>query len=140
MEGNFWLNISAKDLNKSKEFFIKLGFQMNEMHVGPDMVSMFIGSKKTILNLFSETKLQGFMSQPVTETNKSNEIIFSIGASSPEEVDNIAKMAVAAGAKIFANPGFKDGWMYGCGFADLDGHRWNILYMDMSKIPSTKVN
>ena len=27
------------------------------------------------------------------------------------------------------------GWMYGFGFCDIDGHRWNVLYMDMSKMP-----
>lgn len=47
----------------------------------------------------------------------------------------MATKAVKAGGKVFAEPGAKDGWMYGCGFSDLDGHRWNSLYMDMSKMP-----
>ena len=135
MENEFWLNLSSKDLVKAKEFFTKIGFTMNDRHSGSHMVSMFIGNKKTVLNLFSEDMLKGFMDQPVTNTKQSNEIIFSIGAASPAEVDELAKKAVEAGANLFGKPGYKDGWMYGCGFADLDGHRWNILYMDMSKIP-----
>ncbi len=40
-----------------------------------------------------------------------------------------------AGGSIFGKPSEIDGWMYGAGFADLDGHRWNLLYMDESKMP-----
>ncbi len=71
MENEFWLNLSSKDLKRSKEFFLKLGFIMNEAHASTDMVSMFIGKKKTVLNLFSETKLEGFMCQPVTDASRS---------------------------------------------------------------------
>lgn len=137
MKNEFWLNIASKDLPKAKEFFIKFGFEINDKHKVPHMVSMFMGQQKTVLNLFSESLLQGFMSQPVTDTAHSNEIIFSISASSPQEVDEMAQKAVDAGGNLFAKPGYKDGWMYGCGFTDLDGHRWNILYMDMSKLPKS---
>lgn len=61
--------------------------------------------------------------------------LFSFGANSFEEVDEYARKAVAAGGEMYAKPGCKDGWMYGCGFIDLDGHRWNPLFMDMSKLP-----
>jgi predicted lactoylglutathione lyase len=35
---------------------------------------------------------------------------------------------------LFAKPAENQGWMYGCGFFDLDGHRWNILFMDYDKL------
>ena len=38
-------------------------------------------------------------------------------------------------AMCLASPAESQGWMYGCAFADPDGHRWNVLYMDMSKMP-----
>ena len=57
---------------------------------------------------------------------------------SKEEVDDLARKAENAGAIIYASPVEKDGWMYGCGFTDPDNHRWNILYMDMSKMPGNK--
>ncbi len=135
MKNEFWLNLASKDLPRAKEFFTKLGFEMNNRHSAPHMVSMFIGNKKTVLNLFTETMLQGFQNNAVTQTTHSNEILFSIGADSRDEVDEMAKKAVGAGGTLYAKPGEKDGWMYGCGFVDLDGHRWNILYMDMSKMP-----
>jgi predicted lactoylglutathione lyase len=47
----------------------------------------------------------------------------------------MVQKAVKAGGSIYGEPGYSQGWMYGAGFADLDGHRWNVLYMDMSKMP-----
>lgn len=136
MENEFWLNLASKDLAKAKEFFIKLGFTINERHQAPHMVSLFVGNKKVVLNLFTESLFQGFIGgQPITDTAKSNEILFSISAASPKEVDDLAHKAEKAGAVVYGKPGYKDGWMYGCGFTDLDGHRWNVLYMDMSKMP-----
>jgi len=61
--------------------------------------------------------------------------LISIDAESREEVDEWAKKVTAAGGNVFAQPAENQGWMYGCAFADLDGHRWNVLYMDMSKMP-----
>ncbi len=136
MKNEFWLNLSSKDLKKAKDFFVKLGFTMNDRNLASHMVSMFIGNKKVVLNLFTEDLFQSFIGgHPIATTSHANEVLFSIGAESPAEVDALAQKAVDAGGLLYAKPGYKDGWMYGCGFADLDGHRWNILYMDMSKMP-----
>ena len=135
MEHDFWLNLASKDLARSREFFVKMGFAMNDAHPNPHMVSMFIGRKKIVLNLFPATTLEGFAQQPVTDPSLSNEVLFSLGAESRAEVDEIAKKAADAGGIVYGRPGEKDGWMYGCGFIDPDGHRWSVLYMDMSKMP-----
>jgi hypothetical protein len=136
VDNEFWLNLSSKDLNKAREFFIKLGFTMNDRHQSPQMVSLFIGNKKIVLNLFTEELFRKFIGDhPIVNTNQSNEILFSIGARSPSEVDDIAHKVVQAGGTLYGKPAYNDGWMYGCGFIDLDGHRWNVLYMDMSKMP-----
>ncbi|WP_225445545.1 VOC family protein [Paenibacillus arenosi] len=60
---------------------------------------------------------------------------FSLGAGSGDEVDTFIQKVEIAGGSIFSKPSETDGWMYGAAFADLDGHRWNLLYMDESKIP-----
>lgn len=136
MQNDLWLNLPSKDLKKAKEFFIKIGFEMNERHSAPHMVSMFVGSNKIVINLFAENLFREFIGgQVVTNTSQSNEMLFSLGAGSPAEVDEIARRATEAGGTLYGKPGYKDGWMYGCGFIDLDGHRWNILYMDMAKMP-----
>ena len=47
----------------------------------------------------------------------------------------MAQKAVAAGDKSNHRPVEMNGWMYGCLFTDPDGFRWNVLYMDMSRMP-----
>ncbi len=136
MKNEFWLSIASKNLPKAKEFYSKLGFEINSKHADPDMVSMFVGDKNVVLNLFSEKFLKGFIGNSVTNTTDSNEIIFSLGAKSKDEVDAMAKRVVEAGGDLYGKPGEKDGWMYGCGFADPDGHRWAVVFMDMSKLPN----
>lgn len=135
MNNDFWLNLPSKNLPKAKEFFVKLGFEINPRHSAPHMVSMLVGNKGIVVNLFTESLFQEFIGGHKVSDGLSNEILFSIGASSPTEVDDLAAKAVAAGGTLYAKPGYKDGWMYGCGFIDLDGHRWNVLFMDMSKMP-----
>ena len=85
--------------------------------------------------LFSEPMFKGFTSNELSDTKKGSEVLFSFDAESTEEVDEMAKKAVVAGGILFSKPAFNQGWMYGCAFADLDGHRWNVLYMDFSKMP-----
>lgn len=136
MSSDIWLNLPSKDLKKAKDFFSKIGFEMNEAHGNPGMVSMFVGDNKIVVNLFPEAVFREFMGgQMVTDASKSNEVLFSLGAKSAKEVDDLARRVEEAGGTLYGKPGEKDGWMYGCGFVDLDGHRWSVLYMDMSKMP-----
>jgi uncharacterized protein len=102
--------------------------------VSSDQQSCFLfRSVQTRLN-----SAEGFIGgHQITNTAQSNEVLFSISADSPAEVDELARRAVDAGGILYAKPGYKDGWMHGCGFTDLDGHRWNVLYMDLSKMPKT---
>ena len=136
MTGPIWINLPSTNLPNAKKFFIEIGFEMNTIHDAPHMVSMFVGTNRVIVNLFDSKIFQQFIGeQNITDTVKSNEVLFSLGADSPQEVDLIAKKIIQAGGTLYSKPEYKDGWMYGFGFIDLDGHRWNILYMDMSKMP-----
>lgn len=131
-----WINLPVKDLEKSRAFYSSIGFKLNE---GPGntnvSASFLIGSKNVVLMLFSQPMFKQFTGNEVTETSKSNEVLFSIDAESIEEVKELANKAKLAGGVVFSEPKENQGWMYGCGFTDLDGHRWNVLYMDMSKMP-----
>jgi predicted lactoylglutathione lyase len=132
----FWFNLPVKDMAKSKEFFKKIGFRENEMHKdNPTVGSFFVDSKDTVMMLFPEDTIKGFMSNSITDTKSSNEVLFNISADSREEVDQMAELVRSAGGEIFGQPGEADGWMYAFGFSDPDGHRWSMLYMDMTKMP-----
>lgn len=132
---DFWVTLPSNDLKRTLKFYTKLGFVIDKQHTNQSMVTLLVGSKKIIVNFFPESTFQGFISQKLTDTSKSNEVILSLSAASPKEVDAIAQKSVAAGGYLFGKPREQDGWMYSCGFADPDGHRWAVVFMDFSKMP-----
>ena len=133
---DFWINLPVKDVARAKAFFSALGFTFNT-HYGdrPDSASLLLGNKGIVLMLFQEAAFAGFCGNAVADTAKGNEILISFDASSREEVDEVLRKAEAAGGTVYGKPS-DQGWMYGGGFVDPDGHRWNVLHMDMSKMPS----
>lgn len=90
--------------------------------------------KKVVMMLFPEAIFKTFAQHEIADTKLGAEILISIDAETREEVDKFAKKAADAGGTVFGKPAEVQGWMYGCGFADLDGHRWNVLHMDRSKM------
>ncbi|AOC94040.1 Glyoxalase-like domain protein [Flavobacterium anhuiense] len=135
MTKQIWLNLPVKDVAKAKDFFWKIGFSFNEQHDTPSSTCMVVGEGHFVIMLFEEMLFSSFSKNNITDTNSSSEVLISIDAESREEVDELAEKVKEAGGTIFAPPAENQGWMYGCGFADLDGHRWNILFMDFSKLP-----
>ncbi len=136
MTKELWLNLPVKNVNKSKEFFTKLGFSFNSKFGNTDVSAcLIVGQKNIAVMLFAEHLFKGFAGSDINDTAKSAEILISFDAESKEEVDELAKKVEAAGGNLYHKPSETQGWMYGCGFADLDGHRWNVLYMDMTKMP-----
>ncbi|MFF2448196.1 VOC family protein [Neobacillus sp. NPDC058068] len=135
MTKQFWINLPVKDINKSKEFYAKLGFTINTQHGNSDQAQLIIGDNNAVVMLFPDSTFKNFTQHELVDTKQATEVLLSIDAESREEVDEMAKKAAMAGGTIFGEPAANQGWMYGCGFADLDGHRWNVLYMDLSKMP-----
>ncbi len=134
MTKEIWINLPVADLNRSKEFFTKIGINVSAS--SNEMIKMVIGDNKVIIMLFPERAFKKFTGNDLVDTQKNTEVLFSISAESKEEVNDFAKKVKLAGGTIFGEPKENQGWMYGCGFTDLDGHRWNVLYMDMSKMPN----
>jgi len=131
-----WINLPVKDVKASKAFFTKLGFAFNPGHGETDTSAcLIVDEKKTAIMLFEENQLKDFLMNDVTNTKTSNEVMISFSAETKAQIDEMAKKAEAAGANVFSKPAEIQGWMYGFAFADLDGHRWNMLYMDMDKMP-----
>jgi predicted lactoylglutathione lyase len=136
MVQDIWLNLPVQDLAKSIEFFTAIGFTRTLGAGNSEKSASFsIGEKKVVLMLFTQDLFSSFTNHAISETNKGTEVLFSLGANSRDQVDDIANRAKLAGGTAFAEPKESNGFMYGCGFCDPDGHRWNALFMDMSKIP-----
>jgi uncharacterized protein len=136
MSRELWLNLPVREPKRAKAFYTQLGFRLNEQYASQDgSFSMIVGDNQVVLMLFPESTFRGFAGNTVADLRQGTEVLFSLGANSREEVDELALKAERAGGTVFSKPGENGGWMYGCGFADPDGHRWNMLYMDMSKMP-----
>jgi len=131
MTQDLWLNLPVRDLARSVAFFTRIGFSPK---AGPGntahSASFSIGEKKIILMLFAEEMFSSFTAHPLSDTSRGTEVLFSLGAQSRQEVDELAAAVEAAGGRVFSQPAAAGGFMYGCGFCDPDGHRWNVLYMD----------
>ncbi|MFE3869979.1 VOC family protein [Flavobacterium sp. ZS1P70] len=130
-----WLNLPVKNIEASKKFFLEIGFSFNEQHDTAYSTCLLVGDANFVVMLFEETQFASCIQNKITDTAVSSEILISIDTESREEVNEFARKVEAAGGTVFAKPAENQGWMYGCGFADLDGHRWNMLYMDFSKVP-----
>jgi predicted lactoylglutathione lyase len=134
MTKELWINLPVKNVEKARNFFIEIGFKSDEKHETATSAAIMVGSKNIVVMLFEENQLQGFLQNELTDTTKSNEMMISFDAETTEEVDETAKKVATAGGNVFAPPANIQGWMYGFAFADLDDHRWNMLFMDMSKM------
>ena len=133
----FWLNLPVKDIKKSMEFFGKIGFKFNTQYGSTDTSAcLLIGEKNVVVMLFEELAFKGFTNNEIADTLRGTEVLLSVDAQSKEEVDEMAQKAVDAGGESLHKPGEMQSWMYGCVFTDIDGHRRNVLYMDMSKMPN----
>ena len=135
MAKEFWLNLPVKDITKSKAFFADLGFKFNPQYQSDNSASLLLGEKNIVVMLFEEPTFKGFTSNPIADTQQGTEVLLSFDAQSKEEVDEIVQKVLDAGGTSNHKPTEMTGWMYGCVFTDIDGHRWNILHMDMSKMP-----
>lgn len=134
MTKELWLNLPVKDLKKSKEFFTSIGFTFKDREMDT-MIAMEVGEKKVPVMLLDENTFKNAAQHEITDTKESSEVLISFDAESREDVDELAEKVEKAGGMVFGKPAEIQGWMYGCGFTDLDGHRWNALYMDTSKMP-----
>ncbi|CAN5573230.1 VOC family protein [soil metagenome] len=134
MTKEIWLNLPVKNVEKSKAFFTALGYPFTSKHDNAAMAALLIGSNKFPVMLFEESVFKTFIQSEITDTKKNSELLISLDAESREEVDEYSKKVIAAGGTIYAEPAENQGWMYGFAFIDLDGHRWNVLYMDHSKL------
>lgn len=85
--------------------------------------------------LLAEKFFCGFIpGKKISDSNKSAEALMGITAESREEVDEMLSNAVSAGGREYGKAA-DHGWMYGRAFEDLDGHIWEIFYMDMGAMP-----
>jgi uncharacterized protein len=132
MSTQIFVNLPVKDLKKSVEFFTKLGYEFNPKFTDENATCMIVGENIFVMLLVEEF-FKTFAPKEICDTAKSAEVLVALSFDSRAEVDEIVAKAIAAGGSTYNEP--KDhGFMYQHGFQDLDGHIWEIFFMDESAI------
>ncbi len=127
-----FVNIPVRDLQQSIDFFETLGFTFNTQFTDATATCMLVGEDAYFM-LLTTDKFQDFSKRPVGNPQKETSAMFAIGVDSREQVDALVNKALAAGGSRAADPQ-DDGFMYGWSFYDLDGHHWEVLWMDPSAV------
>ncbi|WP_419874444.1 VOC family protein [Candidatus Pristimantibacillus sp. PTI5] len=129
---NIFVNLPVKDLNKSVEFFTKVGFEFNPQFTDENATCMIIGDNIFAM-LLVEDFYKSFIDKEIADASKTSEVIVALGAESREQVDEIVNKALAADAKPYRDP-VDHGFMYSWSFQDLDNHLWELVFMEPSAI------
>jgi predicted lactoylglutathione lyase len=135
MVTQIYVNLAVKDLDKSKAFFTSLGFSINPQFTDENGACLVLGENINAM-LLAEPFFKTFTKKDLCDAKKNTEVLIALNVDSREKVDEMVKAAVDAGGSPYAEP-MDHGWMYWHCFADLDGHQWEIVYMDMSRMPKS---
>jgi predicted lactoylglutathione lyase len=123
-----FLNLPVQDIARSKAFFEQLGFGFNPRFESNDSACMLIGEQAFCMLLTNE-KYAEFSKRPMADPKTHSIGLFCFSVGTREEVDAVADAAVAAGAEDHDDA--EDyGFMRSRSFYDLDGHGWQVMWMD----------
>ena len=132
METKIFVNLPVKNLERSIEFFSKLGYKFNPQFTDDTAACMVI-SEDIYVMLLTYAKFKEFTPVEICDATKSTEVLVCLSCDSREKVDDMVRKAVAAQGKTYS-PSKDYGFMYQHGFQDPDGHIWELIYMDPGAI------
>ncbi len=128
-----FINLPVKDVEKSMNFYTQLGFT-NNPQFSDDQSKCMVWSENIFVMLLAHEKFAGFATKPIADTKSNVAGLFSLSTNSVDEVNNIVTSGLKAGGKE-PNEMRDYGFMQQRTIEDIDGHTWEIFFMDMSKFP-----
>ncbi|MFD9096046.1 VOC family protein [Streptomyces collinus] len=127
-----FVNLATDDVETSKKFFTELGYTINPQFSTDDCACVVI-SDTIIAMLLSKQHYATFTKKEIADSTRTSEVLICLSAESREKVDELVEKAVAAGGS--AGELTQDlGFMYGRSFDDLDGHTWEVVWMDPAAV------
>jgi predicted lactoylglutathione lyase len=123
-----WANLAVTNLERTTKFYTELGFRSNGS--SNELTSFFVGEKDFVIHFFLKEVLQTNIKSEIADSQKVNEVVFTLSARSKGQVNSWAKEVESAGGKIVSEPEEFGKGYYGFLFADPDGHRFNVFYME----------
>ncbi len=123
-----WANLAVSNLERTTKFYTEIGFNPNGS--SKELTSFKVGDDDFIIHFFLKDVLQSNIHGNLVDLKHGNEVVFTLSASSKEDVDAWAEEVEKAGGEVVSQPeGFGEGY-YGFVFCDPDGHKFNVFYMD----------
>lgn len=129
-----FVNLPIQDMARSQAFFKALGLSFNQRFTNEHGACLEIGENFYAM-LLVQPFFQGFTQKPISDAHQSTEVILALSVDSRAEVEEVIARAVAAGATT-PNAPQDHGFMFQHGFADLDGHQWEVFWMDEAAAPA----
>src|SRR3954469_17627703 len=123
-----FVNMPVADVERSKAFFAELGFRYNPKFTDETAACMLVGEQAYVM-LLSREKFAEFAKLPIADATTHTLALYCFSVSSREEVDTVSAAALAAGG-CEADEAEDHGFMYSRSFYDLDGHGWQVMWMD----------
>ena len=127
MISSIFLNMPITNLARSVDFFTALGFTFDAQFTDETSTCMIIGPNMHAM-LCEQEKFKGFIDKPMAD-RATSEVIFSLSCDSSGDVNRIALAAFEQGARKINEPEDR-GFMYSWAFEDLDGHLWDLFWMN----------
>ncbi|CAI1193496.1 VOC family protein [Serratia grimesii] len=132
MATQIFVNLPVGDLPASMAFFIQLGFSFNQQFTD-DTAACMVVSDSIYVMLLTHDKFKMFTPNPIADARKTTEVLVCLSQPNRAAVDALVRKAIAAGGNTYSQQ--QDyGFMYGHGFQDLDGHIWELTYMDENAV------
>lgn len=133
MANQIFVNLPVKDLDRSVEFFTKLGYTFNPQFTDENATCMLIG-ENIFAMLLVEDYFRTFTDREIIDAREGVEVLIALSLASREQVDEQIAKARAAGGTI-PREAQDLGFMYQHAFQDPDGHLWEVFHMDMNAMP-----
>ena len=127
-----FVNMAARDVKKSMDFFAKLGFRFNQQFTDDNAACLIINDHAYVMVL-SDSFFKTFTKREICDTAHT-ESLLAISCAARTEVDDLVNKALAIGGKKAMDP-IDHGFMYGRSFYDPDGHHWEVMWMDPTGMP-----
>ncbi len=133
MAKQIFINLAVKDLQKSMDFYLALGFS-NNPQFSDDSGKCMVWSENIFLMLLTHGKFTNFTSKTIADTKENIAGLFSLSLDSVDDVNTLMTNGLQAGG-VEPNEMRDYGFMQQRTIEDFDGHTWELFYMDTSKIP-----
>jgi len=127
-----FINLPVRDLKRSMTFFSSLGFTFNPRFTDEKAACMIVSDVASVM-LLTVPFFQTFTTRRVCNTVRDAEGLFALSCHSRAEVDEIVNTAISAGGKYAMNKQ-DHGFMYAWSFCDLDGHHWELIWIDSTTL------